>query len=833
MQRYSTRWATRGMVCRGSCVSSIVTILAAAAAFTLAPPFARASQPSDQGSSDRAAPVPPASSGEDTCWSDLYPGQHTLPQEKKAIGPGPHKKKFGPPPPGYIRVDSEPVPDWTPTHFSPRGKALNWYLLGPKPIEDEYWSGSKNASGRVNSIAPHPTDPNTVYIASASGGVWKTTDGGTNWKPLTDELSTLVHGVVAVDPNKPDTVYMGTGDFFIGARGDGIYRSDDGGMSWVKIGAVDQVGSRITGIVVDPTDSDIIHVSGSFGYVRSKDRGKTWERTQPNDLGNLCCALVVNPADPKTIYVGKYYSGVWRSTDGGNTFVKLTTGLPNDDVNRICLAISKSDPKFLLCGISNGGSGVRGTYRSVDGGDTWLEIAGTPDFAYPQSWYDMYVAIDPANKDIMYLGGVDPRYAPAGVLRTTDGGGWWVDITFAGDGTNPHPDHQCIAFGADGTVWEGNDGGVWKRPPGKDTWVNCNATLTLTENYQIAVHPVDDNQVMGGTQDNGTVGRFKDSLVWPQIVAGDGGYLAYDFVNPDNVYTTYVYLTVFRINLAAWTGDEITGPWGGDWANFIAPLIMDPNESETLLGGTYRVWRNTNALSGTSADWTPISGDLGGGGVLNAIAVAKGASDTIYTGASSGRVYVTTNAADWVDRTAGLPGGEVSDISVSPFDPGTAYIGFYNTSGPRVLKTVDFGANWTDVTGSLPSGAAARAIEVDWLPNPPHVYVGAGHGVYGTFNGGATWEKDGSDLPNVNIGDLVIHPGKRTITAGTYGRGAWRSALPVCRADFNGDKRIDVKDYDDFVKAFEAGAQNSDFDGSGFVDTDDFDDFVRAYERGC
>jgi hypothetical protein len=298
--------------------------------------------------------------------------------------------------------------------------------------------------------------------------------------------------------------------------------------------------------------------------------------------------------------------------------------------------------------------------------------------------------------------------------------------------------------------------------------------LTVTQNYAVALNPADPVQVMGGTQDNGTVERQIDDEDWPQILGGDGGFLVYDFTEPARRYITYVRLSVYRLFGGSET--NISGPWSGDRRNFIAPLVMDPNDSETLFGGTYRLWRTQNASG--SAAWSSYSGDLTGGGTLNAIAAAVGPSGVLYTGSSDGRVFVKPSAAGaWQDRSAGLPSGQVSDIVIDPADLAHAFVAFHNTSGDRVLETITTGSSWVDVTGTLPDGVGGRSLAVDWRVSPPALFVGSGAGVYWSTDRGAIWTKDGADLPNVNVGDLAIDPTQGTITVGSYGRGAWRSSV--------------------------------------------------------
>jgi photosystem II stability/assembly factor-like uncharacterized protein len=748
-------------------------------------------------------------------------------------------QRCGPPPPGYIKIVADPVPGWKPEDMFADGPGgdIVWYTLGPRPITGEYWSGNANAGGRVVSLAVHPTNPLVVYAASASGGIWKTTDGGQIWLPLTDELSILNHGAVTLDPSNPEVVYIGTGEYTTQSGGDGVFRSMDGGATWARIGTAAQVGNNISKVVVSPADPQVIHVSGSGGYVRTTNGGQTWSTR----LTNTCSDLVVNPNDPQLILVGRANDGIYRSLDGGTTFAKLTGGLPTSGLRRIVLAMSQSNPQTVYAAITNTSNGLLGLYKTTDSGTSWVLMANTPNFPSPQAWYDCALAVDPTNENIVYAGGVFPSYAVAGIIRSTNGGSSWTDITVTSNG-QVHPDQHAITFGPDGTVWVGNDGGIWKTSNPGSNWINCNATLVASQHYQVALHPTDPNRVIGGTQDNGTVQRTVSggAVAWPQILSGDGGFAAYDFVTPSRRYITYVYLAVYRQYSGNTT--NITGPWSSDSRNFIAPLIIDPNNATTLLGGTDRVWRTTNASGGAS--WSPISTNaVGAGTTLNAIAVARGASNTIYTGSRNGRVHVTTDASNWVNRSTGLPSGQISDIVIDPEEPGRAYVSYHSTSGSRVLRTDNYGVSWTSVTGSLPSGVGAKALAADWRFSPPGLFVGSGAGIYWSYNHGQTWTKDGTDLPNVNIGDLAIDAANNTITAGTYGRGVWRAnlppAFPSCYANCDGSTAapvLNVADFSCFLQRFAAGDHYANCDGSTtppILNVSDFSCFLSAFAAGC
>ena len=741
------------------------------------------------------------------------------------------RPSMGPPPPGHPRIVGEPVPDWDPLRMEPRSNPLSWVSIGPGPISSEAWSGDLNASGRVVSIAPHPTDANTVYIGTASGGVWKTINGGTTWSPLTDALSTTNMGAVALDPTNPNIVYAGTGEYWTDSQGDGVFRSTDGGGSWTRIATAAQVGNQITAIEVDHTNTQIIHVAGSNGCYRSTDGGATWTRRQSGSISGM----VIDRSNPQILYLGINGQGVFKSVNGGNTYTRLAGGLPTSGLGVIVLDISRSNPSVLYAGVVSSG-GTASLYRTSNAGSAWTQKTATPNFCSPQCWYDLYVKVDPANENTVYCGGVDPRYATSGIIKSTNGGDSWTE-TSQNPGGAVHPDHHAMAFGPGGVIWEGNDGGVWKSTTGAASWVNCNTNLAASQIYQIVQHPTSVERYLAGTQDNGTPERTGASMNWPQLQAGDGGFSAYDFRNTTRRYTTYVYLSLYRWNNAS--GSTITGPWTSDSTNWISPILIDPNTATTLYAGTSRLWRSTNATS-SPPTWTAISTSaISGNSTLNCISIPKINSSVIYTGSSNGQVWTSSDAgANWTNRSAGLPGGEISDVIVNDGNANELYVSCYNGSGSRVVRSTNGGATWTSVGSTLPAGVVPRALAVDFSTTPDTLYVGSGAGVYVSLNGGATWVKNDATLPNVNIGDLLIDSNRRWIVAGTYGRGAWRASLPVpCPADFNLDGFLDGFDYDDFVACFEGAGcpagRTADFNGDGFADGFDYDDFVTAFELGC
>jgi len=698
------------------------------------------------------------------------------------------RKGFGPPPPGHPRIVGEAVPAAVlngSAGLAP-GAELAWTFIGPRPLANDYWAGNGNSGGRVVGIACHPTDPAIAYAASASGGIWKTMDSGLSWTPMSDQAPILNHGAIAIDRQNPESIWAGTGEYTVSSTGAGVLRSLDGGQTWTQFGAAALGSARCSGIAVvssdDPAVPSALHWTGSLGYRVSRDGGATW--SSGVGLGADCSSLVVHPITPSIVYVARYGQGIYKSTDAGANFVKLTGGLPTTGLHRIVLAIAPSQPSTLLALFINSSGGLLGLYRTTDDGATWAAISGVPDFPLPQGWYDASISIDPANPNRYFGGGVD-TYSVAGIVESTNAGASWTDIS--SNGGRIHPDHHWIAWGADGVPWFAHDGGVSRRVG--STWQNRSGNLGAVQIYAIDQHDTLTNHIAIGTQDAGSARKTSSSLTFTQTYTGDGGACETDPATSSMTWPTYPYLRVIRC-INSWCVD-ISGAWTGDTRDWISPIALDLSSPTTLYAGSNRIWRNTAA--GTGSTWTAISTTtVGSGGTISCIAPVPGMPDHLWVGNSRGGVYRTADGGTtWLlarasDNTA------IGTICPMPGDPTSAYICRVTSSSTRVLRTSN-GTAWQSVTGTLPGGITAQCLAIDWGRGLPGMVVGSGAGVYASFDDGVSWIRSGTTLPNVNTSQLQINAAARTVLLATYGRGAWRSSLPA-PADFNVDGSVDGAD---------------------------------------
>ena len=653
---------------------------------------------------------------------------------------------------------------------------LDWTFLGPRPMTGDYWSGGGNVAGRVSCVAPDPLNANIVYVAGAQGGVWKTTDAGVTWTPLTDGLSSLASGWVTIDPANTNTLWYGTGEQHYSGDsyyGDGLFKSIDAGASWTKLATASAVGAYIARVVPKPGTSSTLYVGGSKGLVRSTDSGVSWATTIS---AGWCDDIAVHPTNPATVYAAINAKGIYKSTDSGLNWSVLAGGLPASGFYRINLAIAPTNASVLYASFVSGSGTLAGMFKTVDGGTVWTQLTGTPEYLGGQGWYDNALAVSPTDANICVAAGIYPYDATLrGVIRTTNGGTSWTDVTRPADGVWVHPDMHVLAFGPGGALWIGCDGGVWRTTDLGAHWVNRNAGLGLSQLYTITLHPNNSNEMLGGTQDNGNI-RYLGALPWGQVIAGDGGPNVYESAAPNIFYTTYIQLSgMYKWDNGSYLS-EVTGPWEGvdpaDWCN--GPFMEDPNASGTLLAGTNRVWRSTNH----GVSWNAISDNLThGGGVLRSMAVGVGASNTIMTGASDGAVNWTSDAVNWEPRGPGLPSQAVPDIQMDPLNPSHAFLCWDVSTGARVFETTDAGVNWSLASGDLSDGLYALSMVVDFRTTPNRLYLGTDYGVHASLDGGTHWQKTSSALPNCAVFDLQLDTVNDFLVAATHGRGAWRAAI--------------------------------------------------------
>ena len=687
---------------------------------------------------------------------------------------------------------------------SKRGAGLGtWELLGPT-----------NIGGRIVDVEFDPIHPNIVYAAAATGGVFKSTDTGETWQPIFDDQAMLNIGDIGIDPTDPEVVYVGTGEANPSAHnlaGGGMYKSTNGGLSWSFVGL--EHTEAVARIIVDPSNPDRVFVAaiGSYftpghdrGVYRSDDGGLSWSNVLSVSDSTGAIDLVMHPIDTAVLYAAMWErvrrpteavlfgptSGIYRSVDGGVSWQKLgpSRGLPNSDtqpVGRIGLAISSSNPEILYA-LYTDGFDYLGLYKTRDGGDTWFDAdpyRGAGVGIHGFSWFFGQVRVHPRDPEKVYI--LDVEF-----LRSFNGGRDWIGIP---GNSVLHVDHHALAFHPNNPDYliDGNDGGINISENAGLTWRKVDTPPT-TQFYEVGLDPNYPERIYGGTQDNGvlrTLSGIPDD--WKMLPfgigsGGDGFYVIVAKENSDFIYAESQYGVLRKSTdggatfalLESFLPYRYNGAHsepGAEPRNWNTPVIMDPNDSAILYYGTNRIYRSTTrgtswrAISGSLTDWT--IGTLFG--TVTTIAVAPSESQVIYAGTDDGHVWVTNDhGATWTDISETLPYRWVTRVAVDPRDEYLAYVTFsglkWHDPQSHVFRTTNMGETWSDISGGLPD-APVNAFVVDPVDSDI-LYAGTDVGAFVSFNAGSSWESLGNGLPAVSIFDLDIHPEQHILVAGTHGR---------------------------------------------------------------
>ncbi len=687
-----------------------------------------------------------------------------------------------------------------------------WTPIGPEPtipLLAEPFTGSPNVSGRVTALAVDPTNANVIYAGGADGGVWKTTNGGTNWTPLTDGEVSLAIGAIAIDPSNHNIIYAGTGEDnnnLDGYTGAGILKSTDGGTTWTNlpgpfVGPFDSItgGGSIGSLAVHPTSGQIllagVTLSGNDGVFRSTDGGTTWTNVLGGS-GFPATGVVFDPTNGNNAFAaigyigGNSANGIYGSTDGGVTWTPLLVA-NTAPAGRFTLALAPSAPATLYTAIANSNDGsLLGLYKTTNSGSTWTQLTTAPNYCNPQCWYDMALAVAPNNANVVFGTGAYQysTNSQTTVIRTTDGGTTWSLLGAGANKVNVHTDGHAVAFSATaGTVFVGTDGGVWSSTnvtTSPVNWTSQNSTLALTQFYNaLVVDPTNVNRMFGGAQDNGPQAST-DSLTWNGVApCGDGGFAAIDPLSTNTVYVSGHGPCVEKsttgggLNTFSNVAPTIAA---GDRIGFIPPVVLDPSNPSNVYVGANKLYQSTDGAT----TWTAISPDLTNGGTLSIVAVAPSDSNTIYAGSNDSVLTFTNNAlsgtaSNWFGLT--LTTRAVTDIKVDATTSATAYAtcggfsGFNSDTAGHVFKTTNGGNTWTDISGDLPN-IPVTSIAID--PDVANTYyVGTDVGAFYTSNGGTNWLVLGTGLPNVGVMSLDFQHATRTLVAGTHGRSAWKLSL--------------------------------------------------------
>ena len=691
------------------------------------------------------------------------------------------------------------------------------------------WSalGPGNIGGRIRSIIVKPTDGTQMLVGAVSGGVWKTSDGGTSWSPTMDNAAEMAIDCMVIDPGNNSVVYAGTGEGWgnvDAVYGGGIYKSTDFGSTWTILSSTTGANvwnfRNVMRLDFDPSGNlyavtkayNVKDNAGSYytngGLYRSIDGGSSWTNisstTFSTNYFNGCDVLPISASIVLFAVKanGSTLGGIYKTTDGGANWSMQTSGLPTSNYGRIVLTKDQnSGAIYAVFASTNYGSpeyGLSGIFVSSDSGSTWSaltkpsNLASTGNISYlgTQGWYDNVIAVDPSNSNTIYVGGVD-------MMKSTDGGSSWTQLTAWTSGYGypvVHADHHAIAFDPtnSNTVYSGNDGGIYKSTDGGSSWISLNNGLAITQFYGGAVSPTGADY-QGGTQDNGHLQFAGSGTDWNMVYGGDGGYAAIDQSNTNTAYEEYTYLQMSKTtnNGASWhsctTG--LSDAANGSACLFIAPFSMNPDNSSTIIAGSNRVWTTTNSAS----NWSVVSDTLVPGEHISAVTVVNGSSPYLaFAGTTNGKVFFCASldptqgiSNAWTDITpVGNNGAWVRRIVVDGSNTQHLYACYsgYNNDGVspsrHVYYSSDQGSSWTDVSGDLPD-VPVHSLIVD-SNSSQTLYIGTETGVYQSDNGGTNWIQESSGMAaNVPVDQLVWQTGTNTLFAFTHGRSAFTTTSPL------------------------------------------------------
>jgi photosystem II stability/assembly factor-like uncharacterized protein len=663
---------------------------------------------------------------------------------------------------------------------------------------DWIWLGPGNIGGRTRAIAVHPSNPQIMWLAGVAGGVWRTTDAGVTWAPLYDFMASLVVSCIALDPSDPNTLYVGTGEGFYnldGMRGFGIFKSDDGGLTWEQLAATGNDDFRWVNRLAIAPDGETILAATRGGLFRSTDDGQTFQSiavpmddNQEDRFQKEVLDVRFHPTDSAKVVASGRGGNVFYSNDGGQTFA-AGSGIPHNTGfgGRVELCYALADPSVVYASADHSQGEL---YRSTDGGQTY-QRRSVPGHLSGQGWYANAVwAGDPIDPNLVVVGGLD-------LHRSANGGTTFTRISrWQASPTSAHADHQVIAShaGYDGnnnrTVFFGNDGGIYRADDvltvsQNSGWQELNNGLGITQFYGAAGN-LATGEITGGTQDNGTL-LYQPSLGVEQhfeIFGGDGGYSAAD---PEDriFYGEYVYLQIHRGQNGSPSSYIFSGI--GDAGNsagalFIAPFILDPNDANRMLAGGARLWRSNN-VKAFSPSWSAIKPQFGTT-LISAIAVAPGNSSQIWVGyeqdwsANSGAVFKTNNGQaaqpTWIRVDQGLAKRHCTRITIDPGNSQRAFATFGGYAADNLWTTTDGGQSWSALgDGSLP---AVPNYDLAIHPDNADILILANEvGVFVSDDAGTTWSPTNRGPTNCAVFELFLMD--HELVAATHGRGLFRIQL--------------------------------------------------------
>ncbi len=667
----------------------------------------------------------------------------------------------------------------------------SWVPVGPFSSNYSNWRFGK-VSGRIAALAKDFNN-NILYLGSASGGLWKSTDDGVSWKSIFDTAGTQTVGAIAIDPKNSQTLWIGTGENVMWCEryfGIGLMKTTDGGATWEKRNGSTSTTlsdlSTFASVIVDPRNSNRLIVGGQYGdcnhgkewqgggIYTSDDAGATWNARLSDAY---VTKIVQDPIDPNILWAGIAYAGVYKSSDNGNSW-QLQTAVPVG-YGRIEVAVAPSNGYYVYALYENV-NGQPEFWRTTNGGTSWAKMTSGNKACDGQCWYDMVVKVHPADPNIVFRGTIE-------LYKSANGGKTWKTLTGHWGATQKvHQDtHALLLDPSNGnTMYIGCDGGIWKTANGGVSFTNLNSNVSATQFYDIGIHPTDNGIIVGGSQDNASLYR-SGSDRWDLLEpTGDGFISFFNPAKPTTVYTASypwdwggkwpsVLCSIHGLGGPfGWMTGQGSGITPDDRIAWVTPYALDPQNPWVLYLGTHRMYRSTD----DAVKWNRVGpSDMTGGGEYDTVTTVNPApvgGKYVYAGTSDSRIWRSSDSgANWAQISTGLPAGRyINDISPDPTNPSKALcvLGGFGTS--HLYENKGSGA-WVARGRGLPDVPTNTVLMID----AKTVYVGTDVGVFKSTNRGVSFMPFNTGMPlGLVIMDIEYNTTTKTMTAGTYGRGAWQ-----------------------------------------------------------
>ncbi len=723
----------------------------------------------------------------------------------------------------HFMSQTEPVKNQKPSQWFYQQRAYPFDKLNKKAYKDAQvkalsmsannksgaqWmaAGPTNIGGRLTDIEFKPGDPTNIYLGAASGGIFKSEDNGNSYFPIFDESLSLSIGDIAIAPSQPEVIYVGTGEANPGGGslaydGNGVYKSIDEGSSWQHIG-LEEIGS-VGRVVISPNSADIAYVA-AMGYLfennnqrgvfKTIDGGENWEQKLYLNDSTGAVDLAIHPNNPDTIYAAmwqrvrrlEYYvyggesCGIFRSYDGGESWVELDNGLPTgNNVGRIGIGISQSDPNVLYAIYADRTGYFEGLYKSEDGGDSWEQTNDNSlsNMFSSYGWWFGRLKIDPNNSQVVYAIGFD-------LYKTSNAGNSWSMIS-----SGVHVDQHEVAISTENSdlVLLASDGGLFNSSNAGNSWSH-QLNLPITQFYTCAIDESVPSRLYGGAQDNGTNRTLSGNPdAWAPIYWGDGFYCLVDPNDNRYVYAEYQYGNFARsTNYGSSFSSATSGISGSDRKNWNTPVVMNPLNPNSLYYGANRLYKSTNR----AVNWSVISNDLTNGagsgnqtfGTITTISVSPADTNIIYVGTDDANVWLSSNNGEnWMKISDDLPQRWISRVVADPLDAQVAYVclsGYReNEYMPHIYKTDDNGLSWIDVSEGLPE-APVNDLVID-PDNTNRLIVATDVGVFYKDEENPMWLGLANGIPLILVTDLSFHAPTNKLVAATYGRSMYTLEFTV------------------------------------------------------